>query len=144
MEEKNRCLIDDSGLFYSGNSVRFNLIFETILAHLKRHPSIRGFFAVNAEIAQVLNIVLYHCELWHKIESGECGVVSFDNPFLPGFDYVEQDTGRMTAEAVRLLYAQIDGDFSPQSVTVPTKYVANPIGAPYSSLGQQNVMGINP
>ncbi|MFQ9736252.1 MAG: substrate-binding domain-containing protein, partial [Alistipes sp.] len=58
MEAKNRCLIDDSGLFYSNNSVRFNLIFETILAHLKKHPSLRGFFAVNAEIAQVLNIVL--------------------------------------------------------------------------------------
>lgn len=144
MEAKNRCLIDDSGLFYSNNSVRFNLIFETMLAHLKKHPSLRGFFAVNAEIAQVLNIVLHHCDLWRKIESEECGVVSFDNPFLPGFDYVEQDTGRMTAETIRLLYAQIDGDFSPQSITVPTKYVPNPIGAPYSSLGQQNVMGINP
>ena len=144
LEDKNQCLIDDSGLFYSDNSVRFNLIFETILAHLTRHPSIRGFFAVNAEIAQVLNIVLHHCGLWHRIEEEEYRVVSFDNPFLPGFDYVEQDTGRMAAEAVRLLFAQIDGDFSPQGITVPTKYVSNPIRAPYSLLGRQNVMEINP
>lgn len=143
LESKNQCLIDDSDLFYSDNGVRFNLIFETILAHLKRYPSIRGFFATNAEIAQVLNIVLHHCDLWHKIANDEYKVVSFDNPFLQGFDYIKQDTSRMAAEAVRLLYKQIDGDFSPQNVTVPTKYVQNPVRAPYPLLGERNVMGIN-
>lgn len=144
LEDKNLCLIDDSGLFYSDNSVRFKLLFETILAHLRKYPSVQGFFAVNAEIAQVLNMVLYHCDLWQRIADEQFKVVSFDNPFLPGFDYIEQDAGQMAAEAVRLLHAQIDGDFSPHGITVPTKYMRNPLCAPYPALGEQNVMGINP
>lgn len=117
---QNDCLINDLHLLDQNSENRIEYIMKTILAYLKKHSELRGIFCTNAEIAQIAYYAV--------IETGrtpgmDFEIVSFDPPYLPGVHFVQQDSSVMVQNALNLLLAQIEGNFSIVHTRIPTSFI---------------------
>ncbi len=118
--EKNDCLIDDLHLLDKSSENRIEHIMASIRAHLARYNELRGLFCVNAEIAQ---IAYYTVIQMNRKPGVDFEIVSFDSPLLPGVHFIKQDLHTMVLNAMDLLLAQINGDFSVVHTRVPTSFI---------------------
>ena len=116
---KNDCMIDDLHLLDTSNESRIEYIMDCIQSHLRKHCQLRGFYCVNAEIAQIA----YYAAIQVKRTPGvDFEIVSFDPPYLPGVHFIQQDFRAIVQNSVDLLVAQIRGDFSIVQTRIPTSF----------------------
>lgn len=116
----NNCLINDLHLLDQSCEARIEYIMNSILTHLQKHRHICGIFCANAEIAQ---IAYYAVIQLGKTPGLDFEIVSFDPPYLPGVHFIQQDSRTMVQNALKLLLAQIQGDFSIVHTHIPTSFV---------------------
>jgi DNA-binding LacI/PurR family transcriptional regulator len=115
----NTCVIDDLLLLDQDSQFRIERILSVISAYLRANSGIRGFFAVNAEIAQV---AYYAVRQLGFIPGSDFHIVSFDNPYLPGVHFIQQDYRYMVKSAIDLLCRQFNGDFTVVRDLVKTRF----------------------
>ena len=138
---ENQCLIEDRDIVFATSERRVELLYHTMLEHLTRYPETNGFFAANAEIAQVANLVLNSLQ---RVPGKDFHMVAFDNPHLPGVNFIQQDYKAIVKESVRLLAQQLDGNFEREMLVVPTTLVEVPHDPTDISHMRHLVTGLNP
>lgn len=120
LDEINFCEINDLELLDQDNTKRVPYFLSAITEFLRRHGDIRGLFAVNTEIAQVA----YYAVIRLGFTPGEdFQMVCFDNPYLPGVNFIQQNNRDMAESAMELLRKQTAGDFTPVHRVVPVRFL---------------------
>ncbi|MEA5016497.1 MAG: GntR family transcriptional regulator [Candidatus Limiplasma sp.] len=102
----NHCQIDDLELLNGDFMQRTSYLYQAIEKHLLDYPRLRGLFAANAEIAQVAYYVV--CRQGYLV-GRDFHIVSFDNAYLPGVCFIQQDFPRLVKESIDLLHRRIEG-----------------------------------
>jgi DNA-binding LacI/PurR family transcriptional regulator len=128
MPPASQCVIEDGELLCADSGRRVELLYDTLLAHLRRYPEIDGCFAANAEIAQVANLAL---KSLGRTPGRDFHLVAFDNPHLPGVGFIQQDCRAIVERSVWLLLSQLGGKAETGVHTVPVRLVevsADPAG----------------
>ncbi|MBA2942984.1 GntR family transcriptional regulator [Paenibacillus sp. CGMCC 1.16610] len=86
---------------------------------LHQHPNLTAVFALTAEMARLTHHALHEEEGLDP----NTALVSFDDPEIPGIPHVLQDEEQMALSAVSLLLEQCNGQYTPQRVEIPVRWV---------------------
>ncbi|HEY0826582.1 MAG TPA: substrate-binding domain-containing protein, partial [Bacilli bacterium] len=87
----------------------------------EERPEITAVFTVNSELAEYTYSVLI--QMHEQIEK-HIELVSFDQPNIQNFSYLEQNEEEICNTTVQLLLSQIEGHhYNPQRIVVPVKLV---------------------
>ncbi len=141
MSPANQCVIEDGDLLCSSSEHRVELLYNTLLAHMRKHPQIVGCFATNVEIAQVANLVLRSVG---RTPGRDFHMVAFDNPHLPGVSFIQQDYRGIVEQSVKLLLSQLSGKTEQGVYTVPVHLVEVPAESGDLKDLRHLVTGLNP
>jgi DNA-binding LacI/PurR family transcriptional regulator len=123
MSPANQCIIQDGDLLCSSSERRVELLYDTMMAHMRRYPEIEGCFATNAEIAQVANLVLRSAG---RAPGRDFHMVAFDNPHLPGVNFIQQDYAAIIDKSLKLLLSQLGGKTEQGVHVVPIDLIEVP------------------
>lgn len=137
----NECMIEDKGLLFASSERRVELLYDTMLAHLRAHPQIDGLFATNAEIAQVAALVLHTLG---RTPGRDAHMVAFDNPHLSGVSFIQQDYRTVIAKSMQMLLMMLDGHQEKTVYTVPVRLIEVPAQPTDIRDMRHLVTGLNP
>lgn len=141
MSPANQCVIEDGELLCSSSERRVELLYDTLLAHMRKYPQIDGCFATNVEIAQVANVVL---QSTGRAPGRDFHMVAFDNPHLPGVSFIQQDYRSIVEQSLKLLLSQLGGKTEQGVYTVPVHLVEVPAKSGDLKDLRHLVTGLNP
>jgi GntR family transcriptional regulator of arabinose operon len=90
-----------------------------VVKFLHQHPNLTAVFALTAEMAKLTHHALHTEEGLNT----NTVLVSFDDPEIPGISHVLQDEEQTALSAVSLLLEQCSGQYNPQHVEIPVRWV---------------------